>query len=225
MAVHTQHSSFRSIRSCEAGFAYLWVLFLVAFLGLSLTAAVEIDATNVQREREKELLSIGRQFRAAIGRYYETQLTAGRREYPAELADLLQDKRVPGIKRHLRQVFVDPMTGKSEWGLVKIGGRIVGVHSLSEKLPIKQDGFEADGANLRGKKKYSEWVFTYPVDLIVQLEAGSNKGQVGLSPSYEGGGAGQINSGLLSQGQVIPGQQDPSQVTPIPPVRQNEVNR
>ncbi len=221
----TPLSSFWSTRHREAGFAYLWVLFLVAFLGLSLTAAVEVDATNVQREREKELLSIGRQFRVAIGRYYETQLTAGRREYPAELADLLRDKRVPGIKRHLRQVFVDPMTGKSEWGLVKIGGRIVGVHSLSEKLPIKQDGFEADSANLRGKKKYSEWVFTYPADLVVQLEAGSIKGQVGPSLSYEGGGAGQVNSGLVTSGQLIPGQHSPAQVTPVPPLRQNELNR
>lgn len=209
----------------EAGFAYLWVLLLVAFLGLSLTAAVEVDATNVQREREKELLSIGRQFRGAIGRYYETQLTAGRREYPAELADLLQDKRVPGIKRHLRQAFVDPMTGKNEWGLIKIGGRIVGVHSLSEKQPIKQEGFEADNANLRGKKKYSEWVFTYPVDLILQIEAGASKGQAGLGQSYGASTPGQINSGQLGPGQPVSGQQNMGQGVPIAPPYQNGINR
>lgn len=194
----------------EAGFAYLWVLFLVAFLGLSLTAAVEVDATNVQREREKELLSIGRQFQAAIGRYYEIQLTAGRREYPAEFADLLQDKRVPGIKRHLRQVFVDPMTGKNEWGLVKIGGRIVGVHSLSDKVPIKQEGFEAGNTNLRGKKKYSEWVFTYPVDLILQLEAGAKKGTTDLGQSDFGEFVGQPN---------------PGQANSVAPFRQDEVKK
>ena len=49
-------------------------------------------------------------------------------------------------------------------------------------------------------------MFTYPADLIVQLEAGSD-GQVGLS---------------LNQGLVISGQQNPSQVIPIPQV---EVNR
>lgn len=159
----------------QAGFSYIWVLLLVAFMGLSLTAAVEVDATNSQRDREKELLSIGRQFRTAIASYHEAQLTAGRKEYPAELTDLLQDKRFPGTRRHLRKVFVDPMNGKSEWGLVKIGGRIVGVHSLSEKEPLKQDGFDAENMGFRGKKKYSEWIFTYPVDLIVRLDAGTGQ--------------------------------------------------
>lgn len=209
----------------EAGFAYLWLLFFIAFLGLSLTAAVEVDATNVQRDREKELLSIGRQFRAAIGRYYDTQLTAGRREYPAELADLLHDKRVPGIKRHLRQVFVDPMTGKNEWGLVKIGGRIVGVHSLSEKQPIKQDGFEADNANLRDKKKYSEWVFTYPVDLILQLEAGANKGQAGHGQPNEPSKSGLVSSGQLGSGGAVSGQQNTGQVVPAAPQHQGGASR
>lgn len=212
-------------RGDEAGFAYLWVLFFVAFLGLSLTAAVEIDATNVQREREKELLAIGRQFRVAIGRYYENQLTSGRREYPAELADLLQDKRVAGIKRHLRQVFVDPMTGKSEWGLIRIGGRIVGVYSLSERQPIKQDGFEADNANLRGKTKYSDWVFTYPVDLILQLGAGANKGQAGLGLSNGGAMSGLSNSGQLGSGATVSGQENTGKTGFAAPLYQGGVNR
>jgi hypothetical protein len=163
-------------RAGDAGFAYLWVLLLVAFMGVSLTAAVEIDSTAVKRDKEQELLAIGRQFRVAIGRYYETKLVAGKREYPTTLEDLLQDNRVPGIRRHLRKIFVDPMTGKTEWGLIRLGGRIVGVHSLSEKTPIKQDGFETEEMSLRGKQKYAEWVFVYPPDLLLQIEAGVNPG-------------------------------------------------
>lgn len=166
-------------RHCQKGFSYLWVLLLVATLGLGLSLAVEIDSTAARRDKEKELLAVGRQFRTAIGRYYETQLSGGKREYPATLEDLLQDNRVPGIKRHLRKIFVDPMTGKAEWGLVKVGGRIAGVHSLSEKIPIKQDGFEAEDANLRGKSKYVEWLFTYPADLMLQIEFGVSSGMDG----------------------------------------------
>lgn len=165
----------------QAGFSYLWVLFLVALMGVGLTVAVEIEATATQRDRERELLSIGRQFRTAIGRYYETQLPGGRREYPTSLEDLLLDNRVPGVKRHLRKIFVDPMSGNTEWGLVKVGGRIVGVHSLSEKMPIKQGGFASEDMNFRDKKKYAEWVFAYPSDLMLQLETG-----VGLAPGKEG---------------------------------------
>jgi hypothetical protein len=148
-------------RRNEAGFSFLWTLLLVAFLALGVTVGVEVDSTLAQRERERELLSIGRQFRTAIGRYYETTLTAGRREFPATLDDLLQDNRAPGIKRHLRKVFVDPMTGKPEWGLVRVGGRIVGVHSLSNKVPIKQDGFDLEDMSFRGKPEVSGWVFAY----------------------------------------------------------------
>lgn len=169
-------SRFEGIRGgvLQRGFSYLWLLLLVGFMGLSLVLAVEVDSTSVQRDKERELLSIGRQFRTAIGRYYESSSTAGKREYPATLQDLLRDNRVPGTRRHLRRIFVDPMTGKAEWGLVKVGGRIVGVHSLSDKAPIKQEGFEAEDSNLRGKKQYAEWVFAYPFDLIVASEQGDN---------------------------------------------------
>lgn len=151
------------------GFAYLWTLLLVAQLGLGLVIGMEVYATSVQRDKEYELLAIGRQFRTALQRYYEMQRGGpddGKGEYPATLDDLLKDNRSPGIRRHLRRVFVDPMTGKPEWGLVKISGRIVGVHSLSEKRPIKQDRFEPEEAGFRGKQKYSDWVFTYPPHLL-----------------------------------------------------------
>lgn len=153
----------------QGGFTYLWMLLLVAFMGVGLTVAVEVDSTATRRDRERELLSIGRQFQAAVGRYYETEV-AGRKEYPASLEDLLQDQRAPGMRRHLRKVFVDPMTGEASWGLVLVGGRIAGIHSLSEATPLKQDGFAPDQAGLRGKQKYSEWLFAYPYDLA-QLDA------------------------------------------------------
>lgn len=162
-----------------AGFTYLWVLLVVALMGVGLTLAVEIDSTAAQRERERELLSIGRQFRVAIGRYYESQLTGGRREYPTSLEDLLKDNRSPGLRRHLRKIFVDPMTGKAEWGVVRVQGRIVGVHSLSERMPIKQDGFEPDDAPFRGKQKISEWVFAYPPEVLLQGETRPAQGAPG----------------------------------------------
>lgn len=151
----------------SAGFAYLWVLLLVAFMGLGLTMGAEIFVTSVQRDRERELLAIGRQFRTAIGRYHDMQLQNGKGEYPAALEDLLQDKRSAGVRRHLRKIFVDPMTGKAEWGLVRLNGRIVGLHSLSERTPIKQAGFDAEDAAFQGRQQYSAWVFTYPSNLLL----------------------------------------------------------
>lgn len=153
----------------QKGFSYIFTLLMVALLGLSLTLAIDIYSTTAQRDKEKELLSIGRQFRSAIGRYYESnQISAGieaKKEYPNNIQDLLQDTRSLSIKRYLRKVFIDPLTGKAEWGEVRVGGRLVGVHSLSNQMPIKQAFSEAEDIQFNGKAKYSEWVFTYPADL------------------------------------------------------------
>jgi type II secretory pathway pseudopilin PulG len=154
----------------QQGFSYLGVLILVAWMGVTLLATAEISATATRREREQELLAQGHQFRQAIARYYETLTTAGQHEYPASLDDLLQDTRSPGVRRYLRKVFTDPMTAKPEWGLVKVAGRIVGVHSLSNQKPIKQDGFEPEDAALRHQSRYAQWVFTYPSDLALPGE-------------------------------------------------------
>jgi type II secretory pathway pseudopilin PulG len=159
-----------------SGFAYIWLLFVVAFMGLGLSVGAELNATSQQRDKERELLSLGRQFRQAIARYYETQPSpnaASQRQYPTSLEDLLQDSRSLAVKRHLRKIFIDPMTGKAEWGVYRSGGRVVGVYSLSDKEPIKQDGFESDDTSFRGKAKYSEWVFAYPADALVKLESNS----------------------------------------------------
>jgi len=161
------------VRSAKSGFAILWLLFLVALLGLGLSAAVRIEATTTQRDKERALLSIGRQFRQAIGAYYESQLAGRGHEYPATLDDLLKDNRFPAVRRHLRQVFVDPMTGRSEWGLIMVGGRIAGVRSLSDALPIKQAGFEPDDQGFSGQQKISAWAFTYPSDLLLRPDAGT----------------------------------------------------
>jgi hypothetical protein len=162
--------------TCHRGFSYIWTLLLIAGMGVTMVLSVELASTAARRDKEKELLAIGRQFRAALARYYESPSHTGKPEYPESLEQLLRDERVPGVRRHLRRIFIDPMTGKAEWGLKRIGGRIVGIHSLSGQTPIKQDGFEADSTQFRGRQSYAEWVFTYPLDALVQIESGLQPG-------------------------------------------------
>lgn len=130
---------------------------------------------------------------------------AGARQYPATLDELLQDPRTPGITRHLRQVFVDPMTGKAEWGLVRVGGRIVGIHSLSERLPIKQAGFEDQDMAFAGKERYRDWVFTYPANLMASLPPDGGNGAHGVTGAMGGNGSSGVSGanglpGLFGQG-------------------------
>lgn len=145
----------------QGGFTYLAVLLLVALMGVVLAGAGTVWHTAAQREKERELLYIGKQFRQAIESYYESS-PGSLKKYPTSLSDLLKDSRFPDTRRHLRRIYRDPMTGGTEWGVVNAPeGGIMGVHSLSPEQPLKSANFrEADKA-LTGQVMYSGWVFAY----------------------------------------------------------------
>lgn len=148
----------------QRGFAFLFTLLLVALLGLGLVIVAELDSTLARRERELALLQSGHEFRQALARYARARPGVAAGAYPLRLDDLLLDPR--GLKpvRHLRRLYLDPMTGQADWGLVRVGGRIVGVHSLSVAQPIRQDGFDDEDAGFKGAARYRDWVFLYPAD-------------------------------------------------------------
>lgn len=153
-------SSGKSHRS-QRGFTYVAMLLAVAVIGVGLAATGIVWSQSRQREREQELLFIGNQFRQAIALYYLRTPGAVKR-YPAELEDLLEDKRYINPQRYLRKIYVDPMTGKSEWSLVKApGGGILGVYSPSKAAPIKRSGFAVRDQAFEGATDYSGWRFLY----------------------------------------------------------------
>jgi type II secretory pathway pseudopilin PulG len=147
------------MKARQRGFTYLTVLFVVAIMSGGLALAGEVWHTANAREKEAELLFIGNEYRKAIERYY---LSGPQRQYPKNLSDLIRDPRQPGIVRHLRRLYPDPITGKDEWGLVKSAdGGFAGIHSLSEDAPLKTAGFAVRDASFEGKTKYSEWQFAF----------------------------------------------------------------
>ena len=127
------------IRSCTRGFTYLGVLFIVSLLAITSAAASVVWATAQQRDNEVELVFAGRQIAGAIDRYRARSVALGVNPallYPRRLEDLLNDDRATSSLHHLRRVYVDPMTGTAQWGLIRLpNGGIVGVHSLSNRAP------------------------------------------------------------------------------------------
>jgi type II secretory pathway pseudopilin PulG len=137
------------------------MLLAVAVSGALLAAGSVVWSQQAQRERERELLLIGKEFRRAIGLYYERTPGAVKR-YPEGLEDLLRDDRYLSMQRYLRRIYRDPITGKTEWGLVQAPtGGIMGVYSLSNGRPIKTGGFDESDIELDGKSRYSDWQFVY----------------------------------------------------------------
>lgn len=142
-------------RGRQSGFTYIAVLIGVAIMGAGLAALGTVWHTMTQREHEKDLLYVGHQFRLALKRYYLTN-----QRFPMSLEKLVQDDDKLAVKHHLRKIHFDPMTGSTEWGIVKLpNGQIVGVYSLSEEAPLKTAGFRARDTSFEDKDKYSEWVF------------------------------------------------------------------
>ncbi len=149
----------------QQGFTYLVAMFAVAIAGLLLAVTSEVWSQSRQREKERELLYIGDQFREAIALYY--QRTPGTvKRYPEKLEDLLEDKRYLSMQRYLRKVHADPMTGKFQWGTIAApGGGIMGVYSLSDQRPIKSENFDTGDQGFTGGQRYSDWKFLYEPSL------------------------------------------------------------
>jgi type II secretory pathway pseudopilin PulG len=160
----------------ERGATLLMVLVLVVILGLGAGMAGSTWKTVMQREREKELLFRGDQYRRAIESYAKSahgnqrqqqrqqqqrQFGRGPANYPAELEDLLKDNRSLATVRHLRKLYKDPLTGE-DFELIKDpAGRIKGVRSTSTEEPFKKDRFAPAYVNFKDAKAYRDWEFVF----------------------------------------------------------------
>ncbi len=141
----------------QAGYT-LTELVVVCVLLVSLSAVLYPTARfTVQRYKEEQLREALRELRNAIDeykRYSDAQLLPielGTDGYPSEIEQLLEAHHLQGqgpdvIKRFLRRIPVDPMTGETEWGLRSYqdgwdedswgGENIFDVYSLSEDVGL-----------------------------------------------------------------------------------------
>jgi type II secretory pathway pseudopilin PulG len=145
----------------QAGFTYLGLIIFVTIIGLVGAATLKIGALLQRAAAEEELLDIGAAFSAALDSY-AAATPQGASPYPPSLKELLKDPRVPGVRRHLRKIFVDPLTGKAEWGVVYLGDGttgVVAVHSLSMAKPLKVANFDSRFAGLDNADTISAWRF------------------------------------------------------------------
>ncbi len=163
-----QNSRFRNRQSAirnSRGFTYIALLAALVIIGISLGAAGKYWQNVMLRDKEEELLFRGDQYRQAIERYYLAIPT--RPQYPESIDKLLNDDRTPAGKRHLRQRYKDPFTGED---FVEIRdpltNRITGVHSGSDKTPLKQANFPVPYEDFAGKGKYSDWQFVSTIKVV-----------------------------------------------------------
>ncbi|MFA9217348.1 MAG: hypothetical protein ACEQSK_09605 [Sphingomonadaceae bacterium] len=137
------------------------LIVLVAIIGLVTASTLKLGALLQRARAEQELLRIGAEFSDALQSYADVT-PAGKPAQPATLQDLLRDPRFPTVRRHLRKIYVDPMTGNAEWGIVYLADKVgvVGIYSLSDAKPIKIGNFPARYKAFDGRQHISDWKFT-----------------------------------------------------------------
>ncbi|MCI4429558.1 MAG: type II secretion system protein [Burkholderiales bacterium] len=118
------------------GYTLVAVLVLLAIVALGLAAVGPIWSQEAQRERERELIRIGKTYASALSSYRAAS-PGSLKQFPASLEELLLDTRFFGAMHHMRKLYGDPVNPTKPWGLIlDETGRIVGVHSLSEEMPL-----------------------------------------------------------------------------------------
>lgn len=142
------------------GFTLVATLLLVALVSLGLAAVGPLWSQQVKREREEELLRIGALYARAIAEYRDASPGVDKR-YPQDIGMLILDERHLGVRRHLRQLYEDPVGSGQPWGLIRDADQgIVGVYSQSQEAPLAQGPVTAGSVNLKPARRYSDWKFT-----------------------------------------------------------------
>jgi type II secretory pathway pseudopilin PulG len=208
----------------QAGFTYVGLIVLVAIIGLVGAATLKADALLRRAAAEEELLEIGAAFSAALTSYAEAT-PRGQPTQPPSLEELLKDPRFPGIRRHLRKIFVDPITGKAEWGIVWLnkggaagfdgntgGSGVVAVYSLSQSKPLKQANFDARFQSLENREHIAEWKFAATGQGVAQGQAG----QPGQPPAQPGQPGQPPAANPAEPPSLFPGRGNPGTPTPAP---------
>ena len=147
-------------RRRQGGFTYLGMIILVTVIGLVGAATLKIDALLRRAAAEEELLYVGSAFADALTSY-AAATPQGQPTQPPTLQDLLKDSRSPAVRRHLRKIFIDPMTGSTDWGIVWLGDQkgVLAVYSKSNAQPLKIANFDAKLVGFEGRQHISDWRF------------------------------------------------------------------
>jgi type II secretory pathway pseudopilin PulG len=96
----------------EDGYLLLTVLVMVFLILLALSVAAPKVAKEIQRDKERETVQRGLQYRRAIQLYYK-KFGA----YPSDIKQLEKTNEI----RFLRKRYKDPMTGQDDWRLIHMG--------------------------------------------------------------------------------------------------------
>jgi type II secretory pathway pseudopilin PulG len=123
----------------QKGFTYLLLLVAITMLAVALAAIGTLTSAIVRHSKRDELAWVGHQYVNAIGDYYQAS-PGSVSVYPRELSDLVEDRRYLTIRRHIRELYLDPLSGEFDWKQITApDGGLMGVESIGTEFsePIR----------------------------------------------------------------------------------------
>jgi hypothetical protein len=127
------------VRSGQQGYAIMMVMFLLTLLVLATIVVAPNVVTDVQRQKEEEMIWRGKQYVRGVRLYYTKM-----HRFPTQLEDLYKPKT--GI-RFMRQAYKDPMnTADGSWRLIYVGpsGQLIG-STKNRSMTMNGQGASAFG--------------------------------------------------------------------------------
>jgi len=114
-----------------SGYVLIMLLFVVTAMGIGLLVAVPVWQTQIQREREQELIFRGKQYVEAV-RVFQIKKPG---TFPKTLEDLVEEKC-------LRRPFRDPMNPDGDWNIILLpeGGPGGAIRRGPDGNPIQTGG-------------------------------------------------------------------------------------
>jgi type II secretory pathway pseudopilin PulG len=117
----------------EAGYNMVMLIVALTVLNIMIAAMMPLMSTEIQREKEEELIFRGFQYAEAI-RIFHLRF----QRFPTKLEELIEIK-----PRCIRQLWKDPMTKDGKWGLIFQGQGV----PLNPQNPQNPEGQQPSNVN------------------------------------------------------------------------------
>ena len=105
------------------GYTLIILLVVISIMSIGLLVAVPVWKTQIQREKEEELIFRGKQYVEAV-RLYQLKFPG---RFPESLEELLEEKCI-------RKLFKDPVTQEGDWDII--------LHQESFKVDEEKQTFQ-----------------------------------------------------------------------------------
>ena len=115
----------RGDRPGRSGYVLIVLMMAVFVLSLGLLVALPVWQTELQREKEEELIFRGNQYAEAVRIY--AQKNPGR--FPASLKELLD-------KKCIRRLYRDPFGPEGQWNVIMASGRAPTGRVMAQEVTV-----------------------------------------------------------------------------------------